>query len=508
MIEKYLKLGWKLIPLNGKIPVNKAWPEAMTIGEHYNFISLHKGNIGIQTGKVSGIVVLDVDRPDAVLELPEALPVTPFVKTGKGLHYYFKYQEGIKNSVGKIAKGVDVRSDNGYVVAPPSIHPNTGKPYEWIVPPWECELAEFPNKEFHLLKENIKTNEHGDFLIVEGGRNNYLTSLAGTMRRRGFSFNAIFTAIYSENMEKCNPPLPESEVRTIAESVSRYKPEEPMTENGSVKGVDTGSNNHERLEGVNPNPIIFNKTEVHRYTDLKNREFEPVQLIKTGIKTLDEYFCGGLGLKEISLFIAKQETGKTTLGCFVGANAIKQGYNVLHVFYEDELKAVKERYDGHLKGDTFDVDLFLYDATYYPAKVPDIEKQVKEFDPGIVIIDYFARVPSIRGLNETRFEIRDTLMRFSNLARQYNCHIMIFDHVPIIFENRDVPVPSCYWTNDTDLSEAKMYKLMISNLMVGMKRDRESFNTLWFTGMKVKRQASKRRLFTIGVDWETGVFNG
>jgi hypothetical protein len=60
--------------------------------------------------------------------------------------------------------------------------------------------------------------------IPEGERNAALTSLAGTMRRRGMSPQAIEAALLSENKARCDPSLPEKDVRDIARSVSRYKP--------------------------------------------------------------------------------------------------------------------------------------------------------------------------------------------------------------------------------------------------------------------------------------------
>ena len=48
--------------------------------------------------------------------------------------------------------------------------------------------------------------------------------MAGTMRRRGFSEAAIAAALLVENQGRCKPPLPESKVRDIARSISRYDP--------------------------------------------------------------------------------------------------------------------------------------------------------------------------------------------------------------------------------------------------------------------------------------------
>ena len=59
--------------------------------------------------------------------------------------------------------------------------------------------------------------------IANGARNDTLTSLAGTMRRRGMSEDAIFAALLVEN-QRCVPPLDEDEVQGIAQSVGGYDP--------------------------------------------------------------------------------------------------------------------------------------------------------------------------------------------------------------------------------------------------------------------------------------------
>jgi len=66
-------------------------------------------------------------------------------------------------------------------------------------------------------------------VIPQGERNETLASLAGSMRRRGMSESAILAALKDTNKERCQPPLPDAEVATIARSISRYEPEDPDT---------------------------------------------------------------------------------------------------------------------------------------------------------------------------------------------------------------------------------------------------------------------------------------
>lgn len=159
----YASRGWKVLPLHsvingrcscgnplcdshGKHPhIKKNWPDVATddpfqIEEWWE--DWPDANIGILTGAASGIFVLDVDvKPDkdgeaslAALEKEQGpLPPTVMAHTGsRGRHLFFKYpQRGeIGNSVSRIGPGLDIRGDNGYVVAPPSGHISGGV-YSW-----------------------------------------------------------------------------------------------------------------------------------------------------------------------------------------------------------------------------------------------------------------------------------------------------------------------------------------------------------------------------------------
>jgi hypothetical protein len=200
-------------------------------------------NVGILTGQASGLVVLDVDGEDGKASLQALtaahapLPKTLCVKTGragsdgkrKGCHYYFRAPAGapIRNSAGNLGKGLDVRGEGGYVVAPPSLHPS-GLLYEWLAP--EQPLADLPAWLLAKLAEAKPAPEPAKAQggeIQEGGRNAALASLAGTMRRRGMGAEAIEAALMQDNAARCNPPLPASEVREIARSVARYAPAAP-----------------------------------------------------------------------------------------------------------------------------------------------------------------------------------------------------------------------------------------------------------------------------------------
>jgi hypothetical protein len=153
--------GFYVFPLKprDKVPLTEhglddATTDAMTIETWW--AKWPNANVGVRCGP---IIVVDEDTPDALAslaaELGETLPNTKVARTGKGRHYYFTQPEGahLRNSAGKLAPGIDTRGEGGYVVAPPSIHPN-GTPYVW-----ENNIAPAPLPAW--LAELLRPNENG-----------------------------------------------------------------------------------------------------------------------------------------------------------------------------------------------------------------------------------------------------------------------------------------------------------------------------------------------------------
>ena len=128
-------------------------------------------NIGVVTGIISGIFVLDLDSEEALIEAEHrGLPQTPRVRTGKGQHIYFRYPPGatVNNRTGILPK-TDIRGEGGYVVAPPSVHPN-GTVYEWITSPDGCPLADAPEWLMKLLLEGAKPCFSAPSRVARGSR--------------------------------------------------------------------------------------------------------------------------------------------------------------------------------------------------------------------------------------------------------------------------------------------------------------------------------------------------
>ncbi len=183
--------------------------------------------VGIVTGPLSGVLVLDADGPEGEAELKKrGHPVTPMARTqGGGLHLYFIHPDHRVPTGIRVAPGLDVKAAGGYVVAPPSVGPS-GRCYAWIVSPEDADLAEPPEWLMALLERERPKGAAGPVgkRIPEGRRNRDLASIAGTMRRRGMGEGEILAALQVTNGQRCEPPLEAGEVEKIAASVARYEP--------------------------------------------------------------------------------------------------------------------------------------------------------------------------------------------------------------------------------------------------------------------------------------------
>ena len=168
MALQYAELGWHVLPVrkDSKAPATRYGVKDATndLDEIRRTFSQGEFNIGVAAG-VSGFSVLDIDPRnggDETLKDLERehgrLPKTFIVHTGGGgTHYYFRVPEGRKL---QNFKGIDGKNHGGYVVAPPSIHPDTGKAYEWddFLHPFDgkTKIADAPE---WLLKQTGKSME-------------------------------------------------------------------------------------------------------------------------------------------------------------------------------------------------------------------------------------------------------------------------------------------------------------------------------------------------------------
>lgn len=166
---RYAELGLSVLPLKkDKTPYLGSWKKLQTTPA--NAFEINQwwdrwpdANIGIATGKLSGLFVIDFDSDEALAAWQakyEEMPPGLFYSTGKGTQYWFKFESYNQGNKAAILEHVDLRGEGGYVMVPPSIHPN-GRTYTWgNINPLEHgldELSDMPEEMLNFCKAANKT---------------------------------------------------------------------------------------------------------------------------------------------------------------------------------------------------------------------------------------------------------------------------------------------------------------------------------------------------------------
>jgi hypothetical protein len=231
--------GFKVFPLkpNEKTPALTGWQEwarncsEKSIREHAEKYPSMNWGVALYLTEHSAV---DIDCKngakgfESMLALAKAdkglLPTLTVKTPSGGKHLYYK---GVaKNSASKVADGIDIRGQGGYLVAPGSVINGIAYEFDGDLP-----IADLPK----WINEKSQENKlpcsapalNSEMIISEGQRNVVLASLAGTMRRKGMNHESIEAALLTANRTQTDKPLPEDEVKRIAVSVSKYDPVEP-----------------------------------------------------------------------------------------------------------------------------------------------------------------------------------------------------------------------------------------------------------------------------------------
>ena len=175
-------------------------------------------NIGIVTGQISNLAVIDIDTEEGKEAIQDYLPdslLTPTVETPRGgQHIYFRYPNAKLSSNTKVIPGCDLRADPGLIVAPPSIGSN-GKQYRWIVdlktsiaPLPDAYLKHVLNNNIYSYKENVTDSVT---LFQQGRRDNDLFHVANQLAKAKTPESEI-KQVLNILAKNCIPPFPEKEI--------------------------------------------------------------------------------------------------------------------------------------------------------------------------------------------------------------------------------------------------------------------------------------------------------
>jgi len=239
---KYHDRGYSVIPIKPgcKDPPLVKWEPFQTSRADRNTIlswwsSYPDANIGVVTGKLSGIIVVDHDKykptysPEIALEyFPDSI-ITPSSKTPQGgLHMVFRCPDPAPSGRAEAGglRAIDLRAEGNYIVFPPSRNGN-GIAYEWFdglslddVPP-----AEIPNKYISTLYRDVDTGKQArpqastlsTSVYMEGRRDQDLFHIANLLVKARCEPEYLYKTLEIIALS-CNPPFPLNEVQTKIES--------------------------------------------------------------------------------------------------------------------------------------------------------------------------------------------------------------------------------------------------------------------------------------------------
>lgn len=197
-------------------------------------------NIAIVTGKISGIVVVDIEKGGNSNGYP---PTVTAKSGGGGIHLYYKHPGYEVPNYARVRELTDIRGDGGYVLAPPSVS-DKGE-YEWIISPEDSDFSEWPV----WITKNANTEEKiekkwllGKNGVAEGSRNDSAASMAGKIISS--TDPELLEILGWEQFEiwngKNTPPLSERELRSVWNSIKRLHTQSDKTQARNTPQVKYG----------------------------------------------------------------------------------------------------------------------------------------------------------------------------------------------------------------------------------------------------------------------------
>ncbi len=405
---------FNIIPVKDKRP-QIAWKEfterPQTQEEKNQFANCEQ--VGIVTGKVSGILVLD---DDGGLDLEKyKVPKTWTVKTPRGgTHYYFKWDYSLGSKVTTkvgVLPQVDVRGDGGYVV-----FYGFQRPYFTTVlsapPQWLIDLL--PNKYSDSVPvlgstEKSKLQELLDD-IKPGNRNDSFTRIAGSLRSRGYSSSDMY-GMLSPKAREVGFGL--NELQIITESVGRYKPRDAEpTESTTGSSIEEFLKDTETVEWIVPGVIA------------KKSIGFVAGLPETGKTWM---------LIDLAIEFARPLTG-VEQGLWLGKMPVGHG-KVLFIDQERFKGETQRRFRSvlsakGLSASHLSTSLFVRCGTSTRLDLPHsfdaFHKEMSELQPDLVIIDSFATIKV--GEENNRTEIQKVLEKIKELRNEFNCTFLFIHH--------------------------------------------------------------------------------
>lgn len=480
----YAARGWSVIPLvpGGKVPLLstgqpqiyqkripttdeikgwwKQWPDA---------------NIGIMTGIVSNLAVIDVDgevglRSASTLNLPSTLTVIsgrlPF---GSAKHLYYQYPaEGIRNDQnGKLGKKVDIRGDGGYVVAPCSLH-KSGNYYTFFggFQRYRDNPAPFPTKLLELLRgsreddmEEVPSQEPWVTKLLqgvgEGERHQALVRLSGYFNSKGMPIDVTKALLLDWNT-RCTPPYPGEKVNGTVEDIYKRYPSGVKADEIRPNNVPAVSTERQSVSVTSAKDAFASfKASLEERKKFKGAE------LSTGFPVLDG-FTNGLARANLAVVGAWPGVGKTAWMLGVVKHLAESGHKVAYFPTEmsknEVLKVLVSNglsipFDRVFKGEIDDDEMnrierymtgeLLKNLEICEIDTPslqDIQKTCRALKPDVLMLDYIQHTSG--GQGSQREKIQEFVYGLKSISKELNAATLVSSQFRRPYKNDEgQPVP-------------------------------------------------------------------
>lgn len=389
--------------------------------------------IGIATG--DGLVVVDLDNEDAINGWSD-LGSTWAVKTGRGMHLYYRTNEQVRNSAGRLGTGIDVRGEGGYVVAPPTLH-KSGARYSWIagVPEPGERAAQLPQAVLDKLLDgpgpvfepiDWEVGEDGICgwpfgTLAMGDRNVSMTRYVGALYRADMNDDEVFTLAREANAAYLSPPLSERELGTIVRSISRR---------------DERTRELRDSDPLMPMPHVpqSNVSVVNN----KPSKFKLITASTVKTEGIEWVWPGYLGRKLVTNLSGDGGVGKSVLTADLAARlSTGVGWpdgspcevgSTVFLNAEDDASTVMVPRLRAAGGDLTRIHL-APDLMRFPADLDELASLISHLEPSLLVIDPIMAFLDSRIDPNDQARVTMLLTKISAMAIAQRCAVLIVQHL-------------------------------------------------------------------------------
>lgn len=395
--------------------------------------------IGLATGKVSGVVVVDLDTD----QIPEGYDLTsPLIsKTiSGGRHFYYRWDEEMRNDAKIEGLPIDFRGDGGFVVLPPSMIGDMK--YEWFEGSWPCPefmLDVLPQSIKETLKgrksepqkvinyqggsalpeffkaQKAEYGEGTDLVFDQAGkgeRNVRASEVAGLICREltpdkweNYGWPRL-TAWNDGNQ----PPLGESELRTTWQSICNAE----LRKNPAVIAT-------EKVAPEEFCKIFTGSQATEEFKHLQNKYGEG---LTTGYEELDYYFK--FLPEQLYMISAPTHVGKSTFALNMCARIASLGDDVLFCSLEQGI-FIEPRVRSMLGGDFPEhLSILTSDKMLMIDQLIQVVEKA-EHKPKLICVDHIHFLKKGgRGATE---DIDEIVINLQNMAKKLEVPVIVICHV-------------------------------------------------------------------------------